>query len=245
MVYQGSKDRTAKYLVPIINNIIKKNNIKHFFDMCVGGGNLSANKKYELKVENIYGVDNNKYLIALLKKFQKENIEYFLVTKEEYKDIKKNKEKYDDWYVGYVGFLFSFGGMFFDSFIDKLKDGRIRSLEKYNNILKQLNKLKNIKLFCKDIFNIDYSRLPKDSLLYFDPPYSNTAKYHNEFDNNKFWKLVTELSKDFIVLVSEFNAPEDFKSIWCKEKLTTLNSEGKYKKDMEHLFIHKCNLDRI
>ena len=37
MVYQGSKDKTAKYLIPIINDIIEKNNIKHFFDMCVGG----------------------------------------------------------------------------------------------------------------------------------------------------------------------------------------------------------------
>ena len=40
MVYQGSKDRTAKYLIPIMNNIIKKNNIDYFFDMCVGGGEL-------------------------------------------------------------------------------------------------------------------------------------------------------------------------------------------------------------
>ena len=71
MVYQGSKDRTAKYLISIMNNIIKENNIDYFFDMCVGGGNLSANKKYELNVKNIYGIDNNKYLIALLKKISK------------------------------------------------------------------------------------------------------------------------------------------------------------------------------
>ena len=245
MVYQGSKDRTAKYLVPIINDIIKKNNIKYFFDMCVGGGNLSANIKYKIDVENIYGVDNNKYLIELLKKFQKEHIEYFSVTKEEYKHIKENKNNYDDWYVGYVGFLQSFGSRFFDSYVKNNIDGRNIINERYRNLLKQSNKLKDIKLFCKDIFSIDYSRLPKNSLIYFDPPYSNTAKYHNEFDNDKFWKLVIELSKDFIILVSEFNAPKDFISIWCKEKLSTLNSEGKYKKDMEHLFIHKCNLDKI
>lgn len=115
----------------------------------------------------------------------------------------------------------------------------------YNNLINQRNNLLKVKLFCKNIFSIDYSKLPKNSLLYFDPPYSNTTKYNNEFDNDKFWELVTELSKDFIVLVSEFNAPKDFKSIWCKEKVSTLNSKGKYKKDMEHLFIHKCNLDKI
>lgn len=42
MVYQGSKDRTAKYLISIMNNIIKKNNIDYFFDMCVGGGKLEC-----------------------------------------------------------------------------------------------------------------------------------------------------------------------------------------------------------
>ena len=59
------------------------------------GGNLGANKKYNLKVENVYGVDNNKYLIALLKKFQKEEIGYFSVTKEEYIRIKENKNDYE------------------------------------------------------------------------------------------------------------------------------------------------------
>lgn len=245
MVYQGSKNRTAKFLIPIMNDIIKKNNIEYFFDMCVGGGNLSANKKYDLKVKNIYGVDNNKYLIALLKKFQIDKVEYFSVTKEEYIQIKENKNNYEDWYVGYVGFLQSFGSKFFDGYIKSNIDGRNIINERYRNLLKQLNNLKNVKLFYKDIFNIDYSKLPKNSLLYFDPPYSDTTKYHNGFNNDKFWELVNKLSKDFIVLVSEFNAPKDFVSIWSKEKVSTLNSKGNYKKDMEHLFIHKCNLDKI
>lgn len=245
MVYQGSKDRTAKYLIPIMNDIIKKNNIEHFFDMCVGGGNLSANVKHKLEVKNIYGVDNNKYLIALLKKFQRDKVEYFSVTKEEYIRIKKNKNDYDGWYVGYVGFLQSFGSSFFNTYVRDNIDGRNIINERYRNLLKQVNSLKDVKLFYKDIFNIDYSKLPKNSLLYFDPPYSNTSKYYSEFNNDKFWELVNKLSKDFIVLVSEFNAPKDFVSIWSKEKISTLNSKGSYKKDMEHLFIHKCNLDKI
>lgn len=40
MVYQGSKDRIAKYLIPIMNDIIDKNNIDYFFDMCMGGGGI-------------------------------------------------------------------------------------------------------------------------------------------------------------------------------------------------------------
>ena len=206
---------------------------------------MCANVKYKLEVKNIYGVDNNKYLIALLKKFQKDGVEYFSVTKEKYIQIKENKNNYDDWYVGYVGFLQSFGSKFFDGYIKNNIDGRNIINERYRNLLKQVNNLKNVKLFYKDIFNINYSKLPRNSLLYFDPPYSNTEKYYSNFDSNKFWKLVNKLSKDFIVLVSEFNALKDFVSIWSKEKVSTLNSKGNYKKDMEHLFIHKCNLDKI
>ena len=117
--------------------------------------------------------------------------------------------------------------------------------ERYNNLIRQRYSLLKVKLFNKDIFEIDYSKFPKNSLLYFDPPYANTTKYHSEFDNEKFWELIDNLSKDFIVLVSEFNAPNDYISIWSKEKLSTANSQNVYKKDMEHLFIHKNNLKYI
>ena len=246
MVYMGSKDRTAKYLIPIMNKIIKDNNIDYFFDMCVGGGNLSANKKHHLDVKNIIGVDNNKYLIALLKKLQEKDFNFILVSKEEYYKIKSNKYNYEDWYVGYVGFLCSFARMFFSGYTGIYGNSKRNApKERYNNLINQRESLLRVKLFHKDIFEIDYSKFPKNSLLYFDPPYSNTTKYHSEFDNVKFFELVDTLSKDFIVLVSEFNAPNDYISIWSKEKLSTVNSDGKYKKDTEHLFIHKCNLNKI
>ena len=210
------------------------------------GGNLSANKKHHLDVKNIIGVDNNKYLIALLKKVQETNFEFIWVSKEEYYKVKYNKDNYEDWYVGYVGFLCSFAGKFLDSYIGiDRKSKRNLPIERYNNIIRQKDMLSKLNLFHKDIFEIDYNKLPKNSLLYFDPPYANTTKYHNEFDNEKFWELVDKLSKDFIVLVSEFNAPNDFISIWIKEKLSTVNSQSIYKKGMEHLFIHKNNLKYI
>lgn len=37
MVYLGSKARLAKYIIPILNDLIKKNNIKIFIDGFVGG----------------------------------------------------------------------------------------------------------------------------------------------------------------------------------------------------------------
>ena len=74
MVYMGSKDRTAKYLIPIMNKIIKDNNIDYFFDMCIRGGNLSANKKHNLDVKNIIGLDNSKFPKNNLKYINREEI---------------------------------------------------------------------------------------------------------------------------------------------------------------------------
>ena len=59
------------------------------------------------------------------------------------------------------------------------------------------------------------------------------------------WDKLGRLSKNFIVLVSEFNAPNNYVSIWSKEKTSILNSKGNYKKDIEHLFTHKDNLKYI
>ena len=210
------------------------------------GGNLSANKKHHLDVKNIIGVDNNKYLIALLKKVQLNEINYEEINYEIYTDVRKNKDNYKDWYVGYLGFIHSFSGKFFNGFLKYIDDkGRFRSKEIYNNLINQRDSLMKVKLFNKDIFEIDYSKIPKNSLLYFDPPYSNTTKYHSEFNSEKFWELIDNLSKDFIVLISEFNAPNDYISIWSKEKLSVVNSQSVYKKDMEHLFTHKNNLKYI
>ena len=58
------------------------------------GGNLSANKKHHLDVKNIIGVDNNKYLIALLKKVQETNMEHLFIHKNNLKYINR-EEIYD------------------------------------------------------------------------------------------------------------------------------------------------------
>ena len=102
MIYQGSKSRLAKYIVPIINKILHKNKIDTFVDACCGGANVIANPKHPILCANKIGYDKNKYLIALLNKFKNENVEFVEVTEQEYKKVRDNFDAYDDWYVGYV-----------------------------------------------------------------------------------------------------------------------------------------------
>ena len=56
-------------------------------------------------------------------------------------------------------------------------------------------------------------------VVYCDPPYQGTtaADYYTDgFDNNKFWEWVR--TRDYPVYVSEYNAPDDFVSIFEKKR---------------------------
>ena len=72
MKYMGSKSRICKYIVPIIQEYIDKNNIKKYWEPFVGGANVIDKIKCAKKV----GSDKNKYLIALLNRM-KQNGELF------------------------------------------------------------------------------------------------------------------------------------------------------------------------
>ena len=63
----GSKSRIAKYIVPIIQSYIDKNNMETYIEPFVGGANIIDKVKCGKK----YGFDKNKYLIALLQRVQK------------------------------------------------------------------------------------------------------------------------------------------------------------------------------
>ena len=78
-------------------------------------------------------------------------------------------------------------------------------------------------------------------VVYCDPPYQGTgAPYNRGFDNDKFWEWVR--TRNYPVYVSEYNAPEDFVSIWSKKKrkLGKGGASGyKGNEATEHLYIHR------
>lgn len=184
----------------------------------MGGGNVVDKVKCERK----YASDVQPYLIALLKQTQKDTGVFpESITLEQYKDVKDNKEKYPAWYVGLIGFCASFGGKFFNGYGRDSKGGRSISNERIRNLIKQSPNLKDIQFTCCDFRNIKPTI--KNFVIYCDIPYKNSTKYKvDDFPYNEFYDWCRQMAKNNIVLVSEYNMPDDFECIWQKEIKTSL-----------------------
>ncbi|MEF9984192.1 MAG: DNA adenine methylase [Oscillospiraceae bacterium] len=231
----GSKARVAKYIVPIIQKRIDESKFTTYFEPFCGGCNVIDKIICETKIAN----DIRKPLIELLVHAQLFKEFPDKITKEEYSSVRRNPENYDNWYVGCVGFLASYNGRYFDggyakSGYEKTKSGeRFRDYyrEAKDNLTNQAKQteFQNIEFSCDDYANFITKENPKGCVIYSDPPYRGTKQFSNskDFDYEKFWQIMRELSKDNIVLISELNAPKDFECIWSQEVSRSIKSTDK------------------
>ena len=233
MKYMGSKSRIAKYIVPIIQSCIDENNITEYYEPFVGGLNVIDKVRCPYR----YGSDMNKYLIALFKHLQNGGKLLPEVTRELYSEVRANYKqdgKYEDWYIGNIGFLASYNGRWFDggyaqAGYEKTKTGqRYRDYykEAKANIESQIPYITDIILNTRDYKEIVPANM---SMIYCDPPYENTKKFANaiNFNYNEFWDKVREWSKNNFVLVSELSAPNDFICVWEKSVSRSIKSTDK------------------
>lgn len=232
MIYQGSKARFSKYIVPIIQKYIDENNIKTFIDGMCGGCNIIQDVKCDFRI----AFDINPYLIDLYKRAVYDDIKFpDDITKEDWDRCKEHPENEEKWFVAATAFFCSyFAKGFRGGYACNCGDGRDYYKERLKNFQKQIPKLKGIVFVNKDIFDLAIV----DSVIYLDPPYKNTLKYDfsKNFDTDKFWDKVRDLSKNNIVLVSEQEAPQDFECIWEKETLRNIFKENPRKRATEKLF---------
>ena len=243
MQYIGSKNRFAKELVPIIESYITSET-KGYLEPFVGGANMIDKVNCDKK----YGCDLNEYLIELLKYSKENELPDELpepISEEEYNKVKLNKEDYDKWYVGFVGFLCSFGSKFFGGYArGKNNNGISRNYarESYDNLRKQSPNLKGI-VFKHCSFQ-DISTNISGYVIYCDPPYRGTTKYKtDEFPYDEYYDWCRKMSKNNIVLCSEYWMPDDFECVWEKETKANFDSNRDSNDDknkrVEKLFIIK------
>lgn len=237
MLYMGSKNRIAKHLIPIIQSYITENT-KGYLEPFVGGANVIDKIKHDNKI----GYDINEYLIECLKYLRDGWVPPCEVSREEYYNIKNNKDIYSKHLVGYVGFQVSFGAKWFNGYMkrdDKKKYGDIYS---YKHCMNQAPNLKGTNFKCCDFRNINKEDV-KGYVIYCDIPYRGTTKYKtDEFPYEEFYEWVKEMSTHNTVLVSEYNMPDDFTCIWEKKTSVSLHSKrdaGEVNTRVEKLFIYK------
>jgi DNA adenine methylase len=231
MKYMGSKARFAKDLVPIILKDRKPN--QTYLEPFAGGMNM-IDKVDGIRIAN----DQHQELMAM---WQALIYDHWnppkTVSEVDYKKIKHNPDHYPKHLVAYVGFN-SFGGKWFAGYRRDKQGKRDYWSEHYRNITKQVPKLEGLILSCKSYTDLD---IPKQSIIYCDPPYAATTEYRDGFDHTQFWDWCRQQSKaGHHVFISEYTAPDDFKCVWEKPAKTTFSWHAENlapKKSLERLFV--------
>ena len=199
----GSKNRIAKYILPIILKDRKPN--QPYVEPFVGGFNLID----KVDGPRIAG-DSNEYLITLFKAIQNGFIPPDSVSLAEYKQASALREVNP--LTAFIGFGCSYSGKWFGGYARGTTNRGIRRnycLESKNNILNQVKGLKGI-----EIHNCNYTELPipENSLIYCDPPYKGTTGYKDKFNHEDFYIWCREMkAKGHSIYISEYTMPDDFK----------------------------------
>ena len=179
----GSKARVANEIIPIIlRNRIDQTYVEPF----VGGCNIID----KITGKRI-GADNNQYLIQLLKSLQSGYTPVYFITREEFYNIKLNKDKYPKEVVALCGILASYNGNWFRAYggYSKTKNGKDRNYyqEGVRNLMRQVDSIKNIEFHCCEYNDL---QIPDGSIIYCDPPYQSTDKTYKEknFNHDAFFE---------------------------------------------------------
>lgn len=235
MKYMGSKSRIKKYILPILQNLIDSYDIQTYIEPFCGGCNIIDDIKCKNRIAN----DISKPLIELWKGLQ-DNKQISLFSKQQYNNIKNNQDNFDGFTIGCAGFLHSYNGKYWGGYAGEIitktgikRDYRIESI---SNIIKQSEKLKDVKFT-----NLNYKECANNisnALIYCDIPYKNTTGYNNTFNHDEFWKWCREKSKNNFILISELEAPNDFKCIWSGNVTRTQDNKSR-SVSVEKLFIYQ------
>lgn len=242
MKYMGSKSRIAKDLVPILTKNLTKD--KWYVEPFAGGMNMIYNIDHPLRIAG----DKNNYLIAMWRFLCAGYNFPQKITKEVYSAYRSkfNKRGFygcgntsEEAMIGWIGFMGSFNGRFFDGgYSGHDVNGRDYIEEQIRNTLSQVEKLKGVDFWCG---NYDSYEIPRRSIIYCDIPYIGTKQYSTSknFDHESFWQWAKNKTREGNdVLISEYQAPNDFVCVWQKQVTNAINTTKTYK-PIERLFVHE------
>lgn len=183
MKYMGSKARIAPEILPLILEGRKQG--QYYVEPFCGGCN-----SLQHVTGNRIGSDLNRYLIAMWKGLQADVERPRIITKEMYDQARTDfksgsNDHYDDFMIGWIGFMSSFNGKFFAGYVGHFTE-RDYIGAAMRNIEKQIDNIKEVAFY-----SCGYEELsiPDESIIYCDIPYRDTSKYNVKkgFDYDRFW----------------------------------------------------------
>lgn len=202
MQYLGGKSKIRKQISHYLESI-RKPKQTYFEPFCGGAWVLQ-----EMSGKRIAS-DGNDALIAMYKALQDGWIPPDFVSEKEYQKVKLTNNPKDPMTI-FCGIGCSFAGKYWGGYA-RSADKECYAKTSKNSLLKQLPKIQEVE-FRYGLFT-DHS--PENMLVYCDPPYQGTTQYgaFKSFDHVLFWETMREWSKKNTVIISEYNAPDDFECV--------------------------------
>lgn len=242
MIYMGSKARFSEEILPII--LKNRTEEQYYVEPFCGGCNV-IDKVGGNRIAN----DGNPYLISMWKSLVNGWVPPTNIDREFYSNVREcyNKQSgaYPSYLIGWVGFVGSYNGRFFDggysghSVAGKGGDTRDYIGRAINSILGQVSSLRGATFVSTNYKGLV---LPPRSVIYCDPPYEGVKKYNYSINHNEFWDWCRlKTGEGHRVFISEYNAPKDFICVWEKAVKTSINPSAT-KRAVEKLFIHKSQI---
>jgi DNA adenine methylase len=226
MQYLGGKSKIRKQISCFLESVRFG---KEYFEPFVGGA-------WVLQEMSGYRIasDSNEALIAMYVALQDGWLPPENVSEELYAEYKAKQDCADP-LTAFIGIGCSFGGKWFAGYARQkgynFAAGGRRALQK------QLPLLSGVHFFAQDYRDWH----PSNNLIYCDPPYKNTTGYKDKFDHEYFWETMREWSKKNTVVISEYQAPQDFACVLeIPTKSTLRNAENKPIQSVERLFMYRC-----
>lgn len=229
MKYMGSKARFKKEILSIILN--NRTEEQWYIEPFAGGMNVICEVS-----GNRLANDKNKHLIEMWKGLVLDRATINEIPKHLYNKARTEYNnntniEFDDFMIGWIGWMASANGRFFDggySGTSNTKIGTVRDYikEAISNIEKQIPKMKGVHFESKDYSELS---IPDNSIIYCDIPYQGTKQYSTskDFNYEKFWNWCRVKSKEgHTIFISEYNAPSDFECVWQKEAKSSLSANG-------------------
>jgi DNA adenine methylase len=233
MKYQGGKSRIAKHIAQAI--LGHGGRAEYLWEPFCGGCGITP--ALCQIADHVFCTDAHPALISMWRAVHKGWEPPDVVLEKDYRAAKNLPDT--DPCKAFIGFGCSFGGKWFGGYARG--EGRNYAAESRRSILRTISVIRNTVFDLLDFVHEPLLTIEGAPIIYCDPPYASTTNYAamGSFDSTAFWRRAREYARQGArVYVSEYRAPEGWKSIWSHQKSHKGGLRPARPRPSEQLFIH-------